>query len=273
MNKELKKCISQEEQKAILIDLIVEFDSFCRKNDLKYYLIAGTLLGAVRHSGFIPWDDDVDVCMFRKDYDRLMEIYSGSSPKYKLLSLNKDRDYYYPFAKLVNDDTVLIESKNAPRNLGLYLDIFPFDNCPGRTLQEACRSIDKTKFLRDLRNLKMVDFSKDRRLYKNIILLAGKIFSFPLSCRRISQLLSDKACKNKDTDCRYVGELVNTAYGHGEVFDKKYFGNGVKIKFEGHEFLAPENYDAVLKSMYGNYMELPPIEKRKSHHGFVCWYK
>jgi len=268
-----KTYIPQGEQRTILVDLMVEFDSFCRKNNLKYYLIAGTLLGAVRHSGFIPWDDDVDVCMFRKDYDKFIEMYSASSPKYKLLSLDTDKNYYYPFAKLVNDETVLIESENAPRNLGLYLDIFPFDNCPGETLQEACRNIDKTKFLRALRNLKMIDFSRERHLYKNIILMLGKVLSFSLSCRRLSQFLSDKAKKNQSISCRYVGELVNTAYGHGEVFDRDCFGEGTNIVFEGHEFIAPKNYDCVLKSMYGDYMKLPPVEERKSHHDFVCWYK
>ena len=268
-----RKYISSEEQKGILLDLLIEFDSFCRNHGIRYYLIGGTLLGAVRHAGFIPWDDDVDVCMLRDDYEKFQEEYSPSSSKYKLLSLDLDRHYYYPFAKLVNNETVLIESKKDPGHLGIYLDIFPIDNCPGHTLEDACKNVDKMNFFRWIRNFKIIEFSKDRKVAKNIALFVGKILTAPISRRRISQMISNKASKNNNIRCQFVGELVNTAYGHGEVYDRCHFGEGTNVTFEEHQFIAPVDYEYILTSMYGDYMKLPPVEKRVSNHNSISWYK
>lgn len=265
--------IKPKEQKELLMELLCEFDSFCRKSGIKYYLIGGTLLGAVRHKGFIPWDDDVDVCMMRNDYEYFVDNYKPSMDKYLLLSMKKDKRYYYPFAKLVNKDTVLIEEGQKKNPLGIYLDVFPLDNCQGTTLSEACKIIDQMNFLRWLRNFKIISFNKNRKFYKNLILFLGKVLFFPISRRKISELIEKKALKNKDKDCQYVGEIVNTAYGYGEVFDKCHFQEGVEIEFEGRQFIAPKDYDYILRSMYNDYMKLPPIEKQMSNHNSKCWYK
>ncbi len=267
------KIITPSEQKKILLELLKEFDSFCQKNNIRYYLIGGTLLGAVRHSGFIPWDDDVDVCMFREDYDRFLAEYKPSGEKYTLKSLELDKKYLYPFAKLVDNETILIESKNDKNGLGVYLDIFPIDNCPGNKIEDAYKNIDKINIFRWLRNFKIIEFSKKRSLLKNIVLALGKIICFPISRRRIAELIAKKASANKNIKCQFVGELVNTAYGYGEVYDRCHFGEGSKLSFEGYEFMVPIDYDYILTSMYGDYMKLPPIEKRVSNHNSICWYK
>lgn len=268
-----KKYITPDELKSLLLDLLCEFDSFCKNNGIRYYLIGGTLLGAIRHKGFIPWDDDIDVCVFREDYEKLLSIYKSSNPNYSLISMKSDKKYYYPFAKLVNTSTVLVEEGQEKNPLGVYLDIFPIDNCPGKTLEEACRNVDKMDFYRWMRNFKIITFDKRRKWYKNLILAVGKIITFPFSRRTISELIERKAIENINLDCQYVGELVNTAYGYGEVYDKSHFAEGVEVYFEGKKFVAPKDYDYILTSMYKDYMKLPPIEKRISNHNSKCWYK
>ncbi len=268
-----RKNIEPYEQKQLLLELLNEFDSFCRNVGIKYYLIGGTLLGAIRHKGFIPWDDDIDVCMMRKDYERLLDIYKPSQNKFKLMSMKNNTKYYYPFAKLVNDDTILVEEGQEKNPLGVYLDIFPIDNCPGSTYQEACKNVSQMNIYRWLRNFKIISFNDSREWYKNMVLAIGKLISFPLSRRKISELIEKKATKNIEKDCQYVGELVNTAYGFGEVYDKCHFEEGVEVEFEGGKYIAPKDYDFILTSMYHDYMQLPPIEKRFSNHNSRCWYK
>ena len=268
-----KKEIAPEEQKRILIDLLCEFDSFCRQEKLKYYLIGGTLLGAIRHKGFIPWDDDIDVCMLRDDYELLIEKYNASNPDYSLLSMKSDKKYCYPFAKLVNTNTILVEEGQEKKPIGVYLDIFPIDNCPGKTLEDACRNVDRLNLYRWLRNFKIITFNKNRRWYKNLALAVGKVLTLPLSRRFISEQIERKATENINVPCQFVGELVNTTYGYGEVYDKCHFGDGVEVEFEHKKFIAPLDYDYILTSMYKEYMKLPPIEKRISNHNSRCWYK
>lgn len=268
-----RKYITPDEKKILLVELLEELDEYCMNNEIKYYLISGTLLGAIRHKSFIPWDDDVDVCMLRNDYDRFINMYKTNNLKFKLLSIERDKKYYYPFAKLINEDTVLVEKGQEKNPLGVYLDIFPIDNCPGNSLEEACKNVDKLNFFRWIRNFKIIAFSKNRKWYKNLILGLGKFLTVFWSKRKIAEIIAGKASKYKKQNCQFVGELVNTAYGHGEVYDKCHFGNGVEVDFEGKKFIAPSDYDYILTSMYKNYMELPAVEKRVSHHDSVCWYK
>lgn len=268
-----KKKINLQMQKSILLELLLELDKFCKENNIPYYLIGGTLLGAIRHNGFIPWDDDIDICMFRKDYEKFIKIYKSNNSKYKLFALETKKDYYYPFAKLVNDETILIESGNEKNPIGIYVDIFPIDNCPGKTLEEAYKNIDRMNVYRWLRNFKIINFSMKRNILKNLILLFGKILVIPITKRKISELISYNAKKNIDINCQFVGELVNTTYGYGEVYDRIHFGEGIEVVFEEKLFTAPKDYDYILKSMYGDYMKLPPEEKRISNHDVKCWYK
>lgn len=261
------------EYKKILVDLLIEFDRFCLENKIDYYLLGGTLLGAIRHKGFIPWDDDIDVCMFRKDYERFMVSYKPSNPKYKLLTLENEERYYYPFAKLVNTETVLVENTRENMEMGAYVDVFPLDNCPGDSLEEAKKALDRIKFYRVLTDLKIITLNKQRPVLKNLLLLIGKIPLLFTSRRRISIAISKKAKKNEDISSGFVGEIVNNVYGYGEIWKREYFGKGVFVEFEDHFFKAPEKYDAVLTSTYKDYMRLPPIEKRVSNHDFRCWYK
>lgn len=271
--KQEKQMINLSEQKKLALELLIEFDDFCKKNGIQYFLSGGTLLGAIRHKGFIPWDDDIDVCMLREDYEKFIEKYQPSKEKYKLLSLETSSEYYYPFAKLVNDATILIENGNTEMPLGVYIDIFQLDNCPGETHAEACKILDSLKFYRWIRNFKIIKFSKGREWYKNLILFVGKVLSILVSRRKIAEVIDKKAKGYQGENCKFVGGLTNNTYGYGEVYERYHLRNTVDVEFEGRIFPAPVDYDFILSSMYGDYMKLPPVEKRVSHHTFKCWYK
>ena len=269
----MKREIQLSDYKKILLEMLVEIDDFCKKNKIKYFLYGGTLIGAVRHKGFIPWDDDIDIALLRDDYETLIKNFSSKNKYYKLLCLETDKMYNYPFAKIVDDRVALIEDAAGSIEMGAYIDVFPIDNCSGDTFEKACKSIDKMRLLRWMRNFKTIRFSKERLFWKNLVLFFGKVFTIFFTRRSIAKAISKKAKKDYGKKCIYVAGLVNTTYGYGEVILKKCFDETVDLPFEGHVFKAPKEFDIILRSLYGDYMQLPPKEKQKSHHAFKCWYR
>ena len=122
-----KTKLSLKEIQKIELDILLYLDKVCRENDIKYYLSSGTLLGAIKYQGFIPWDEDIDVIFLREDYNKLIKCFENETGRYKLLSIYNSKDYYYPFAKLVDTKTTLIENSKPINDMGVYIDIVPMD--------------------------------------------------------------------------------------------------------------------------------------------------
>lgn len=270
--KMMKKRVDINSYKGFLVGILAEVDDFCRRNGLTYFLTGGTLLGAVRHRGFIPWDDDIDIAMLREDYEKLLRTFKPSEKYYKLLSIETDPKYIYPYAKIVDTRVSLLEAVPGAIPMGAYIDVFPLDNCPGRNEKTARRNIRKMSWLLWVRNFKVTSLHKKRSVIKNAVLCIGKILFAFVSKRKIAERLSKKAKRHMFDQCDYVAGLVNITYGYGELLPKKFFSETVDLVFENHSFKASKNYDEILESLYGNYMELPPKEKRVTHHIFDCWY-
>ena len=245
----------QEHQRALYC-LLQEFDRVCRKLNISYFLFAGTLLGAVRHKGFIPWDDDLDILMKRKDYERFLKEAPAQLDQ-KRFYLQREFSPHWPmfFSKLRLNNTTCLE-KYFPRDQlihqGVYMDIFPCDNAfrsrLGRALQFCSSKVVIAKGL-------------DREGYYTKSIKKKTVM---LLCR----FLPGKAFHRIVKGPAKTGEYVHCFLGGASKFSKSvfpsaWFEDKVLLPFEAGAFCAPTAYDAVLKTLYGEYMKLPSEEERK----------
>ncbi len=237
---------------------------FCEKNNIRYYLCGGTLLGAIRHKGFIPWDDDIDICMPRPDYERFIELYNTTETQYKILS-NRLGTLSSPFTKVV-DPATDIHSKydTSDRYDHLWIDIFPVDGLP--------ESLDKVKAI-----YKKCDF------YRHILLLADSVLGEGTSPFRkyMKYILKPLACLYGKERCinniervameytygstPYVGGITNGLYGAGERMKLSEYEVPTLVEFESRQFPTFSCWEEYLTNLYGDYMTLPPEDKRKTH--------
>lgn len=247
------------------IEILLDFDRFCKLNKLKYYLAGGTLLGAIRHKGFIPWDDDIDVCMPRKDYEFFVKKFSSEKNKLDV-RCNLLNNFDLPFAKIVDLYTI-IESKfdESENNKHLWIDIFPVDGLP-ENIDEVKIIYDKCNFYRTILGLVTAKLGEGtttfRKYAKYIFKPLAKLYGRKRCIDKIEQI----AKSNPYETSKYVGAVTWGLYGTGERMLKSEFEKSVEVEFEGHKFPAFSCWDSYLRGLYGNYMELPPIEKRKTHN-------
>ena len=262
--------LRREEVKQIELRILDYLCDVCNKNGLKIYLAYGSLLGAIRHKGFIPWDDDIDVLMFRNDYDKLITILTETNNEtYRLLSCENCRDYYYSFAKLVDTSTKLVED-SVPEisGLGVYVDIFPLDGLPNKKRKQK-------SFIKKLQILNGIRWNAlDNVMQK----FKGKgVFKF-LKCKICSLVgwracikLSEKIIRKYNASLKYVGCLSGSISGGDCIMERELFEKQCYVEFEKKKYPSLYEYDWFLKKMYGNYMKLPPLEQRVSNHCFRAW--
>lgn len=267
-----KKMISLEEQKMLLLEIMDEVDRFCRMNEINYFLLGGSLIGAVRHKGFIPWDDDIDIGMLREDYNKFVTKFPyHNNKRYKLLSLETDNKYSYPFGKVIDTKTQLNEAIDHSDDLGIYVDVFPIDNCLS-DYKETCKFLKRVIKYRWIRNAKIIQIGR-RTIIKNIVLILAKAITVTISRRQISEKISKIAQKFKDSNSKYVGQLSGNVYGIKEIWLRDWLKELIPVEFEGRFYFIPKEYHSVLTATFGNYMQLPPEEKRISHHDFEVFWK
>lgn len=239
---------------------------FLDSHSLNYFIIGGTMLGAIRHGGFIPWDDDIDIAMPRNDYEKLLDLFEKPIENYCVESpRNNEKDYVYGFSKFYDLRTTLIEDLIPPVIRGIYIDIFPLDGI-GNTFEASLKNYKKVDRLNMLLTMRVAKYRKDRKFWKNIAAMIGKLI--PLSPSRLAKKL-DLSCKKINyNDAEYVGNLMST-YRSREIMEKRIFGRPTKYKFEGLDVTGPECYEEYLTILFHDWRKLPPEEKRKSAHDFV----
>lgn len=248
------------EIKDIQIKILEEVDSFCKKHNIQYFLFAGTLLGAIRHSGYIPWDDDLDICMLRNDYDLFIKSYS-SNTTYLLSPYCCDK-YYYPFAKVVKRNTLSCEPCKYTDKLGINIDVFPIDGIPSdRTLRQSF--IRKVNRYRNLLSMLVYfsDYSIWEKIKASVHLALHGIAEKGYYVKRLDQ----EAASYKDIGTELCGNLV-WGIGLREAVPSSVFCDSIGVIFEGKEYPAPVGFDIWLRTRYGDYMILPPEEQRKGHN-------
>ena len=264
------KQLSLREIKQIEFDLLKRFVSFCREHDIKYFLSNGTLLGAVKYHGFIPWDDDVDVLVPRADYDKLVAAFRDDE-RYKLCSAERNPTYGFPFAKLC-DMTTRKEELNIDNGmtLGVDIDIFPldfWDDDLSRARREV-KQIHRNMFLLNLAKLARADSAHPiKRLVKWIPMFFCKLLGKRYFIRRINRLCNQP----KQMGSRYVGCKSWCIYGERELIPAEVFSESVEVEFEGEHFCAPIGYDHYLRRLYGDYECDPPPEKQQTHHRYTAY--
>lgn len=248
-----------------ILDFVVEV---CNTKNLKYFLSYGTLLGAIRHKGFIPWDDDIDICMPREDYNVLLEyLRTLKSSKFKVLISHVD-NYYYPFAKVINTDTIVpIREIEELHELGVWIDIFPLDGIP-TTHEKIYRFLMDS--LSHIRHLAVFKKLPQLSLKKLIIIWPCWKFSRLIGLFNMLKWTEILATKKSYKEVKKVGVVVEP--DSGAYFDKQMFENLILAEFEHKKYNVPADYDTYLKSIYGNYMQFPPVEKRIAH-GIVAYMK
>lgn len=272
---QLDRELTIDDIKGVSLGILKEIHEFCQQNGLTYSLAYGTLLGAVRHKGFIPWDDDIDIIMPRRDYQILMEKFNTTKhiQNLKFVSNELDSRYYLPYGKVVNTSTDLVEKVNSDFHSGVFVDVFPLDKLLD-SIKKSQLYFIKIKLLYNILTLKNLVISGNRAFYKNLIVRVSHIILYFIPRSALIKILIGMSRKfQKETHADYVGCLCPGVYGEKEIMPSDWWNNYIDIDFEGCKFFASSDFDKILKKLYGDYMKLPPAEKQVSHHGFIAFWK
>ena len=249
-----------------MVDILVVIDEICQKHDIQYFLAYGTLLGAVRHKGFIPWDDDIDIMMTRENYNKFLKVMDNiEDPNYKCLHFGKDfPNYFYNFAKVVDLNTY-VEEINFPRHkdMGIFVDVFPVDGIPKDKISKLTNKYYKLLVLHNLAaSKKFVKSSKSklRTIPKFFVWVYCKLCGWKHFYKKLKILRQ----KHSIEECEYAG--VYSEYGKREMIPKEMFEETILVDFEGEKFPILKEYDYYLTSVYGDYMTPLPENQRQVHH-------
>lgn len=258
-----KRQITIDEIRAIQLEILDDIHNFCIEHNISYSLGGGTLLGAVRHKGYIPWDDDIDIMLPRQDYERFIRDYPGSHPHHQLQTYKNDKSYWLCFAKIYDSRTVL-EEVNI--KTGIYVDVFPIDGLPN--------SSDLKEYTKRYSYLSWLIFCTTRRyqMSSSELLKCYIRKAYYLSRNRCIRRLENLLFSNPFDTSEYAGAIVGR-YLEKECMPSDVFKSYIKLPFEGRMYYAIKDYDAYLTKHYGDYMQLPPLDKRTSNHDFNAWWK
>ena len=265
------KLMSLEESKKVELEILESVANFCEENRLHYFLAYGTLIGALRHKGFIPWDDDIDVQMPREDYNFLISSFNEKSPNPNLrLIAPTDPTSRHPIVKIVDMRTVKVEEgvDYSTGSLGIDIDIFPIDGQPedNAEYEKWYKSLHRLYSFYTYSIMSPRGGSLKKRFF---LLLIKSIVSRKYIRKRVNSLHK----KYPYETSKFVGAIESAFNSTGNRIERACFSDFVLVEFEGKQFRAPIGYDAILTKIYGDYMQLPPEEKRVSHHIAKTYWK
>ena len=248
------------------LDILIEIDKICKENNIQYFLIGGTLLGAVRHKGFIPWDDDIDIGMIRSDYEKFIDLCLNKNvlgEKYFLHCNESDENYFIPFVKVKKNNTTFAEEHidKVKTHKGIFLDIFPYDNVPKqKSIMQRIQAI----IVRNIHYAIYVKYGIYRLKDKKRKALTWIFTLLPVkTLKKMNKCFSMIFEKRKNN--KYIVSLAGSSSYVEETLSKERLFPLKKTKFENLDFYAFNDNDYYLAQLFGDYMKLPPEEDRKTH--------
>ena len=271
----MSKELTLREIQLSSLEILKYIDKICRKEGLKYYLAYGTLIGAVRHKGFIPWDDDIDIWMPREDYEKLAEYCIKNDIGGYRLFTKDDKDYPYIIPRF-SDTRYRMAPKNEKEcGMGTFVDIYLLENL-GDDYKRICKNKKKNIHYASLYFLstrKKFEIGHTKGILRRILKIPAYVFAKMVGRKYFGKRIETfrrKAISNGD---KYMGVLIWGTHIHKDIFEQKLFKDGIRIKFEDSEFLAPVEYKTVLGQIYGDYMKIPKKSERIAHHDYKIFMK
>lgn len=274
----MKKELSIEEIQKVSFEILKKVVSLCNDLGLRYYIFYGSLIGIIRHKGFIPWDDDLDIVMPREDYEILINYFITHNNLLENLELFEPRvneNYPYMIAR-ISDNRYILDTKNEINyGLGIFIDIYPLDGL-GNTIKDAislgkkgdhlssmCYQSTRTKF--EIGTTK----STFRKIIKFPVFLLSKIIGKTYYQSKLQKLSNINAYNSS----KYVGCVVWLSGGKKDIFKREWFNESLQLPFDDTNVCIPKEYEIILKQIYGDYMKLPPISERFGHHNYRAYLK
>lgn len=254
------------------LEMMLRIDDICRAHKLNYYLMGGSLIGAVRHKGFIPWDDDIDLGMPRPDYERFLSIAEEElGEEYGILTPYNTENYQFTFSKVINKKMKIIyKSARKTNEWNIWIDVFPLDSMPEYGLKFLLRKyyllLRRAMVMLSVFENVVSTEKKERPFYENMLIFLAERIDFSKLLNTKKEILKfDRALKHYDfSKGPYIVNAMGL-YKFKTVFERTVYGQKTQLEFEGHMLRVPEQYDYFLKRLYGDYMQLPPEEKRNHH--------
>lgn len=269
---DLKK-VGQEEIKALQsksLEILLYFKKFCEEHNLLFYLCGGCCIGTIRHKGFIPWDDDIDVFMPREDYEKLSILWEkfADTERYSYCRTNADNNYHHTAASIRDNYTTFINRHSQEEDIihGVAIEIAPLDGYPDSKLKRLHQII--FAMIYSLFNAQRLPDNQGK-IIRNISRIILSIVKSKRIRYKIWSFAEKQMTKYKFRDCDYVTELVTGIRYMKLKYPKEVFEDAIYKEFEGHLLPIPKGYDLYLRMAFGNYMELPPIEDRVPKHNTV----
>lgn len=267
------KKLNLSDVKLIELSLLIKVDKLCREHNIKYGLAGGSLLGAIRHKGFIPWDDDIDLFMPRESYEKFISICKIDS-NIQIKHCWNDKEYCYTFAKVIAPGTVICEKVAHVDNKAneICIDIFPVDNC-GNSKIIAIFHVFKYMILKYLlvgsswqKFVRNENKSMIREILRFVFFLLGRC----VSANALAKFL-DKQYRTNNVKKTKYSVCFSGVYGFREIFKTDDYFDFIEYEFENLRFYSMRKYDEYLRSFYGEYMKLPSLEKRNNPHIFAAY--
>ena len=258
-----------EEYKHIVLSILSKVDRICRENNITYSLAYGTLLGAIRHNGFIPWDDDADIVIYREEYIKLREIINQGDYGIRFIDITTEKSTIYPFGKICDVHTHLKEKNfRQVKDYGAFVDVFPLDFLPNdeKTRKRICKKHRRRMIL--LTHSVRTGYEKSSSRVTTIKRCVAYHSCRFVNSRKLIERMERDFLKMDENQTNYVG--IPWAW-NGYTFESSVFRNLVDHSFENLKLYIPKDYDYVLRWRYGDYMTLPPEDERVNLHQLECY--